>query len=329
MKTSEAYNCVVCFYRFVFDPFRPLFPIKGYCQHSKYYNSTRPKFEISRLICAGLFVFSTGLLLFAFSFVSYLPQLFQNNRSLCLMVTADKVLILSTGIVCLRACLSLDTVLQETRSWLCIYEMRKSFGLKEIIDEKLHKKLKSYQIVTIVAITFLITVMAPIRYIFINDDLPWNPARNFLIAFSTGFQNYLALEYCQKMVLIGSIVKAIKASLESASGSSGLENIFARASRLVLFIHRNLELLKKYTNNIFPVWVLTMTINLILNIYFLVKYSDYNIYALSMLQVRTITLILYLWTMLYFHDMQLIDPVSKLSVLCCPQKKRPMLVTLF
>jgi hypothetical protein len=100
-----------------------------------------------------------------------------------------------------------------------------------------------------------------------------------------------------------------------------LENIFARASRLVLFIHRNLELLKKYTNNIFPVWVLTMTINLILNIYFLVKYSDYNIYALSMLQVRTITLILYLWTMLYFHDMQLIDPVSKLSVLCCPQKK--------
>jgi hypothetical protein len=309
MKTvnSRVSNCVVCFYRFVFDPFRPLYPIKGYCQHSKYYNSDRSRFVIFKSIQAFTSVAAVGLLLLGLYFSSYLPPLFQSNRSLCLILTADQLFILSTAILSVGACLGLDGQVNEINSWIYIFEKSST----TIIDEMHIQRIKFYRKILITIIDFLIIILTVMHYTFSKDYLPWNKLREFLLVYCMGFQSYWAWEWCNRLQLIGAIMNGIRVFLESLPQEKHtLEKPFAKTSRLVLMIHQNVELMVEYTMHFVPLWIVTLSINLILNIYILVNYNDYDMYALSMLQMRTIGTIVVLWALLNSHEKECLHRVS-------------------
>jgi hypothetical protein len=309
MKTvnSRVSNCIVCLYRFVFDPFRPLYPIKGYCQHSKYYNADRPRFVIFKSILAFAFVCVVGLLLLGLYFSSYLPPLFQSNRSLCLILTADQLFILSTAIVGVAACFGLNGQVNEINSWIHVFEKSST----TFINEMHIRRIKLYRKIFITIINFSIIILTVMHYTFTKDHLPWNKLRNFLLVYSMGYQCYWTQEWCHRLQLIGIIIKGIRVFLESTlQRKPTLEKPFANTSRLVLMIHQNVELMVEYATHFIPLWILTVSINLILNIYILVNYNDYDIYALSMLQMRTVVTIMMLWTILHSNETECVHRVS-------------------
>ena len=127
-------------------------------------------------------------------------------------------------------------------------------------------------------------------------------------------QSYLCLEFCQRIFVVGDILRAMETALRSSiTNNINRLEAFSRLGLLTMTIHANLINLKKYVVPVVSVWLATTTITVILNFYVFIEYSDYSNYALTLLQIRTVILILFVVVMMVVHDSRMESQVSERS----------------
>ena len=316
-----ASNCLVCAYHTFIDPFRLFYPLKGYCQHSSLYHSTKPQFKIWKFSQTLLIIVSFFLVLPTLILFRYLPPLWQTERSLCLILISDQVLVISTVILVLIIRLRLSFQRLEAEGYLKIFEHRKHFLLDDILAERELKWMVLTRNLLIVVILIGAGLNAYLHYSVSYDNLPWSMVRRFTIVYCCALQCYIAAEFMQKIFIIGKVLQAVMTSVKStlnvrlflntvSSQKVVLKSAFARYSHLVLCLNENLNLLMKFMTSCLVTWILLLTLSLILNFYIFCEYVDYNFGALCALQYRTMAIIFGISGLLLSHDCQLKQKVS-------------------
>ncbi|KYB28726.1 hypothetical protein TcasGA2_TC032427 [Tribolium castaneum] len=252
------------------DPFRFLYPIKGYCPHSKNY-SPEPQFKLFKSSHIIVYLFTLPNLISAISGILQLPVLWTTDRLLFLIFLADQVFIMSSFILGIITCLQLGAQFNELNAWADIIRIRRFFGVKSIFDERATKRLLFYRKVFSHIINIFMLCTAAIHSVFNYDQFSLNYLRQFSIVFSMSFQGYLAFEFCYRMMMLGTVLKTLNKSLRKSDQRLFLAVTFSKFARLLMVINTKMVLIMKFIKFFFPVWILTMTVNLILNIYILVS----------------------------------------------------------
>jgi hypothetical protein len=89
-------DCFVCFFDAKLDPTRLMYPVKGYCPHSRFFKSSKPHYKIVKPILLFFVAFgSTGLVLLMFHF-TYFATICQSDKPSCLIFIADETFIAGT-----------------------------------------------------------------------------------------------------------------------------------------------------------------------------------------------------------------------------------------
>lgn len=299
-------DCFPCVLHIPWDPFIFLNPSKPYCPHSKCRYSSKSIFKFSKFFEIVAYLSIIPNLLAAFSCTNQLLVLWKSNRLLFLLIFADLVYLLNIFFTAFLVCIQFKAQLQELRAWNEVIINRQHFGLKSILDKNNTKKFIKYRKYVSIASYFYIFFVATLRYIFVYDKLPWSNLRSFCLIYSTLLHTFICFEFCFRVLMLGSSLKALKYSLsfEKIRGE-----IVVRYIRFVMVIHRNVIMILQFIKYFLSLWILTTTISLILNIFILVRYKGNNT-GVFLLQIRTFSAILSLLFMLVVHDTQLQKTVS-------------------
>jgi hypothetical protein len=306
-------NCVVCLLRSNYDLCQLLLPLKGYCQHSwlKLYRSKRPYFRFLRRLQIFDYVFQTFLCWPIFTYFYYLPSICSsNNKSLCLILLTDQSFVISTCVVSLIHITQFKTKHLEANGWISIVENRRSYGLKDVFNSKKSKTLIRRRNLMLAAFYVLIIGTTVIQLVVSYDNIPWNGSRKFLLLLCFTFQGYISLDLTQRFKIIGAILDALKRAL-TKKRSRNLKRPFIKYNNLILAIRINLNLFMKMMTVPLVSWILTVIGSLILNIYISIKFPEYDLYTLILLQSRTVVTIMSIFIILYSAEKNLKEKVSR------------------
>ena len=90
------------------------------------------------------------------------------------------------------------------------------------------------------------------------------------------------------MQMVGFLLDNFGESLKKVGRSRVLEKRLQAYSRFVMIVHKNLSLLVKYLFVVFVGCCITVIVSIILNIYILIEFGDYDGYILFFLEFQTV-----------------------------------------
>jgi hypothetical protein len=284
-----AANCFVCISRAIYSPLLVLFPIKGFCPHSKSSTSVSPTFKIAKFALVVNLLVSLSLLYPTVSCLSSLMSVCGTQKSLCLIILGDQMFIISS----ILFQIIVTTKVETRRS-----KHRRFYGLGDITDKKKSKRIVMAR--SIFLLVILVGVPAGGVYFFSDyayDRLPLNYARNISLCFFTTLQSNLALDSYQRLVVVGAILNAMETTLHETFLNRNVD-VFKRHVHLIAAINCNVKSIKNILTVLFILWILTITSFLICNIYALVDHSSHDFLTI----VKTINMIIVSALFFFIHD---------------------------
>jgi hypothetical protein len=297
-----AANCFVCISRAIYSPLLVLFPIKGFCPHSKSSTSVSPTFKIAKLALVVNLLVSLSLLYPTVSCLSSLMSVCGTQKSLCLIILGDQMFIISSILLEIIVTTKVETLRREMLTWSNIFQHRRFYGLGDITDKKKSKRIVMAR--SIFLLVILVAVPAGGVYFFSDyayDRLPLNYARNISLCFFTTLQSNLALDAYQRLVVVGAILNAMETTLHETFLNRNVD-VFKRHVHLIAAINCNVKSIKNILTGLFTLWILTITSFLICNIYALVDHSSHDFLTIVMTQVKTINMIIVSAVFFFIHD---------------------------
>lgn len=308
-------DCVVCLLNLNIN--RLFHPVQGYCPHSKFFKSLKPKYELSKFRIFLDIVLSLTFLYPIYLFLIYTPIACHSQNSSCLLFVSDLIFISGNSIIVILYFLNIKLQLKEMSQWIYIFECWKKLGFfkKGLCSKTQFKNLKFRQNL----VTFIISV-ATIFYIFLNifysyDKLPSSIWRRFVIISWHNIYSYGVFESIQKTIFIGNILDSLNHALQSSLNSK-LKNaklffspkILEAYNISLLAIYTNTKVLSKFLAPTTIIWTRTSITSLILNGYTTVMFFD--IYTLFFVQLRTVITIIELCLFYYSAEINLQQKVS-------------------
>lgn len=284
--------CLICLFHSNYNLFGIVFPVKGYCQHLHPKTVSKPHFSISKFWFFFNVVATVFMTFAAFSSFFYLPKICREMSS-CLIFVADEFFSISSISFNLIMFGKLNIGKDELNSWLFIFENRERYGLKEIISRKGVKQVKLLRYVTIALLYVLILATVVLHFQQSYDELPFSHLRQFTIVGCYAIQSFGLLEASQKIKFIGLLLEALQDSIRricrerTTSGRVVDVAFLTKSFYLIDIINKTIKLMMTYMSQICQIWLITSVASLILNIYILIEYHNYNMITLGALQVRT------------------------------------------
>jgi hypothetical protein len=305
-------NCLVCILQLKWDPFRFMFPIRGYCRHLKHSYSHLAYFEIVKIKQILVLFFAIVEMAIGASYFVFMPTMCKGEKSDCLNFVGDAVFLLTANILGLVIFFHLKVEVQEMHGWLKFLQNRRFFGLTTVVSNRAFKKIKSQRYISVAVICLDCAIIGFFLFQFSHDSLPYNTFRKFSIACAVSLQTYALLDIIQRITLVGLFLNAFKKLLCSTlRRKSNMGKILKRTSLFIFRINENLKLTMEYFMLAFIVWSLTTIASLILNIYVVMKFSDYDVYALVELELRTGTTIIGILIIAVCSEHNLQEKVSR------------------
>jgi hypothetical protein len=313
-----SFECFVC----IFEA-HLLYPIIGYCQHSKFFRTSKPYYKLSKLRTGISLILFVVLILPVLSYFSCINATCQSQNPLCLTHIVDLIYSIASLLMGLAFFRNVHIFLQELNQWVTMFELWKSyqFPRKNLMSIREVKKIKIRRITSMVSLMIANLVNSVVYWLFPYDILPWNVGRKVMVL---GWRNVHSIGVffsTEKTILVGNILTSIKKSLkftfDSRLGSRGkvaklssVEHILKKYNDLLLDINANMGLVSRYMSSTFILWNVASTISLICNIYILIRYLDYNFYALILTQLRTLLTITEICVFYFATDINLQQKVS-------------------
>jgi hypothetical protein len=316
-QNPDAADCMRCTLQSKLDFFSYTFPVQLNCKHSKYQFSPTPR--VRTVKTAQILGWVIQLTVFICLVVSCLHEssLCQNETSSCLIFISDGLFIVGSLAVMFIILLKVGTLHQEMASWLHICENREFYRLGRIIQGSDVNKFKRFRIASDLHLLIHVFVYAMYLY-FSPSDSPWSLARKLAICSCYSMQARGVVELFKRISFIGSIFKAFEKSLETVLTTSpqnrSLTDIFRRYQSFVQVINVNLAFFMKTMAPLLCLWSLSSTVSLILNVYILIKYTNYNVQSMIWVQFRLIFVIVGIVTILIAAEDCLKRKVSFISL---------------
>ena len=283
--------CAVCVFDTKFDAFRLIYPVRGYCRHSRFFHSLTPHFKFYK---PSAILVSIILLLEATSSIGLIfhtPTICQRKKSLCLVFITDVIFVIGTSLLTAVTFIYYKTEINQLNIWIQISQKWESCQLL-FRTEDLRK-------LTIWKAFFCVIIFAGgvLGAVFIHtattDFVPWYFFRRFVVSLCWLTEMYGVFEVTSHIWFVGVLFDNMKLSLEKVlSGSTGKTGRGCKPFvDLVVMINTAMELVSRHLKFGFIIWNLVSIVSLILNIYIFIRYPEYDLYIMGVLQARTLTTI--------------------------------------
>jgi hypothetical protein len=311
-------NCLVCISRSYFDRFLVLYQIKGFCQHSQSSFSSSPTFRVSKIAVIFNLLVVISMVFPAVSYLQSLKMVCSATRSLCLILMADQIYVISSIVLETLIAVKIETIHQDTLSWLHIFENRRFYNIGNIFDEQKLKKFVAARSVSIL-MSLCVSIMTQI-YLFSNhtyyDSLSWSYERKISMMVASIIQSFVFVEVFHKIFIMGALLEAAKTALRKTYFNKNF-NIFKKQVHLIAAINDCSKLTMNLTTLLLIVWILTTIILLIFNVYALTDYASYNSLTIMVMHGKTIFFMMGCASFLHVHDENLKRKVSLFLLSLC------------
>src|SRR5699024_1012963 len=115
-----------------------------------------------------------------------------------------------------------------------------------------------------------------IWFIYCYDHFPWNFLRKLIVCLCYTYHELGIVEVVQRMVLIGSILRAFEAKLSSVLSreAPNVADDIKKCLHIISIIHNNIFLLMESLTFLLYAWSIVAIIHLIFTVYTLLMYED-------------------------------------------------------
>jgi hypothetical protein len=300
MKVISDYpsSCLVCTLHVEYSFLHKLFPLQGYCQHLNN-SSARPIYKISKL-CLCLSLVITGISTVPlFSYISLLSETCPREKSLCLIFLADLLFTVGSFVLAVIHLIKVKTYEKEANAWLFLFENTSLYSLMEIYSQNDKKEVKMRRHITFYTLGLVTIIMSIFVFCFPYDTLPLSLWRKWSVVHFFIIQYFGTVHTIQRMRLIGAILKTFEKAVKTAFSKKNqdgtdhfnLHSTLKKYRNFIATVNLNFALLMRHLLIIFFIFALTSLACLIVNLYILIKYLDYDPMSLAVLQLRTVSTI--------------------------------------
>lgn len=317
-NVKQNYNseeCIVCILYSKYDISRFFISVSCSCQHSSLFYSPEPKVKISKFsVIFHIFVIFLFLSCIS-SYCSHLLFLSQNNKYLCVLYTADLLIVFGTVFLHVFFLVFLKIHLKELQSWVYIFETKSLYNLGRIVYGEYLRKFEFRKLYHL-AQPFLLVIVIFVYFFRSYDILPWNYLRKPCLCLCYAFQGRLVYDIDGRISIIGSILtsfeKSLKFSLsERLSSERNITQMFERYQKLIKNLNICIFLFTTITSVVLAVWLFVVTINIISNIYIMVERTEHQWEFFLFLQPRTTLMVIGILKMLIGCETHIYRKVSR------------------
>ncbi|KAJ3663990.1 hypothetical protein Zmor_008197 [Zophobas morio] len=304
---TKSLPCMVCTMHLKYDISEYFFPFHFFCPHRSHRFSLKPCYKFWKPYLL-IYAFFTLYLWYAiYSYFSYIPLTCQNLSSSCIMFVADLLFVLGTSLLGILLLLSNPkTNFLEMDSWLFVFEHLQDYDLQDMIDDQAAAKFKFLRILSsCMVVTSAITIIPLLLYAY--DSLPGNFIRKTAICICYNLQSLGFTMLVQRITLIGTILRQLE---KNVSPKFTKKLSVKKYQNLVGVLHTTISMLMRVTAMTLFLWALNATISLIFNIFISIKYQDFDVPNLVLLNLRTVVTFLSIFAVL---DMSEVDINQKVS----------------
>jgi hypothetical protein len=314
-RRTKINNCFVCLLTSKFDFLYLFFPVRGCCEHSRFFRSSRPVYFCSKPTFFVDVLISISQISILASYFFNIRETCQHNIFICLILTGDCIFTSTTVTLSILYQITVNAQVLEFRAWTKLFQKRKLYNFNNMINDRETRKLVEYKEV-IMFLNFFIAFCVFLSYCFVFYDTAWgNFFRKSLIITCYNLQWYFSFYFTQKVKVVGLVLKSLKRNLKSALNFDkvtvlSLEKYLQRQSNFLLVVNINIRLFMQYMTMILIIWCFSTVICLIHNIYTLIKCSHYDLFTLILLQCRTVNSIVQILILMDCADRNLRKKVS-------------------
>jgi hypothetical protein len=297
--SQQFNNCLVCLLKSRFDIVRLINPVTGTCQHS---STSKPPIAYYRISWSVVLVDVLLLTFLAASCVKCLidiPQIYKTDKTLGLILLSDQILVMVSSVSGLLKLLTLKVQIIEFNAWITTIDQRRFYGVKDILTEQKAKRFILFRDVLIIMTSLSwiggLALIFGVPY----DNLPGHWYRKLLLILCYSYQSYITQDVAYRIKLVGVILNAFKKSLTKKSypifalkrRELTLGRTLKKYTNFILVIHMNIHLFRRHISSIIILYSLTVIASLIVNIYVLIEFNDYNIYTMLVIQMRVVIMV--------------------------------------
>jgi hypothetical protein len=291
-------NCLVCLLKSRFDIFRLIFPVTGTCQHSSTSKPPIPYYSISWTVVLVDVLLIICLVASCVKCFIDLPQIYKTDKTLGLILLSDQVFVMVSIVSGLLQLLSMKEQTTEFNAWIATINQRRFYGVKDILSEQKANRFIFFRDVSIIMTSLSsiggLTLIFAVPY----DHLSGHWYRKLLLILCYSHQSYITQDLAHRIRIVGVILNTFKQTLKKCltsntypifakkTGELTLGRILKKYTNFILVIHMNMNLFMRHISGILILYCLTVIASLIVNIYVLIKFNDYNIYTLLVIQMR-------------------------------------------
>jgi hypothetical protein len=297
--SQQFNNCLVCLLKSRCDIFRLIFPVTGTCQHSSTSKPPRAYYRISRPVIWLDVLLITFLAASCVKCFIDLPQIYRTDKTLSLILLSDQILVMVSTVSGFLKLLSMKVQIIEFNAWIATIDRRRFYGVKHILTEQKANKFIFFRDVSIIMTSLSWIVGLALIFGMPYDNLPGHWYRKLLLILCYCYQSYITQDMTYRIKLVGVILNAFKKSLTKKSypifalkrRELTLGRTLKKYTNFILVIHMNIHLFKRHMSSIIILYFLTVVASLIVNIYVLIEFNDYNIYTLLVIQMRVVIMV--------------------------------------
>ena len=275
--TMAATNFILCLYYATIDITHLFMPVRPCCPHSKSHYARKPTLRISKSGLVFYLLLTLTLMCMTITCISDLMETCRVDKALCLVIAADEFFSttsMATGVLFVCNATNYCT---EIESWCQTILNGKMYGLDDVIDDKIAKKIVTTRNCCLYAFWSIGFYTFTIYFGFSwYDNLSWNVIRKLVLIAGICLQVYMILEFSDKFIIAGSVLDAIKRSLK-------MRRCFSKHVLTICAISRVNRLAECLITGSLSTWTLSTIVYLICKISSLIIYSDKDLSTIILL----------------------------------------------
>lgn len=294
-------DCFVCNYEIQFKLLQILFPVKGFCKHSKHFKSSYPHYKVVKPYLLLSYIF-LGLSLFPLlSFLFYVTEACENDKTICLVLIGDQIFAATSFFSSCINVIRVEVLAEEYNRWLHLSEF-----MKKINEHTIQKKHYNSGKRNVTTLKLFYNVIVPVVFSCIIfqlslDNYPWSWSRKMYQVNTYIILYIMSIDLMAKLKFIGYAMDFIKNGLKKSLNNKKRKSLlYYRDSTsllknyclLVTDIHKHLKAYMMFMALVFSIWTLLTIIFLILNIYIWIGFGRYGYRLVSFLHFKTTASIL-------------------------------------
>ncbi|KAJ3663994.1 hypothetical protein Zmor_008201 [Zophobas morio] len=302
----NSYPCWVCTMHLKYDICEYFFPFQFFCPHRSHRFSLKPCYKLLKPYLLLYVSFGLYLWYAVYSYFAYVSLACDTINSSCIMFVSDLVFVVGSTLIGVALLVKSKTNFLEIDSWLCIFEHLRDYDLQDMIDNQATAKFKFLRMFAsgmVIAGGFSVFLWIFYAY----DSLPGSFIRKSAICLCYIYQSLGLILLLQRTTLVGTILRQLKKNI----GPKFRKQLSVKKyQNLLSVLHTNMSLLLGVIEVILFMWSLISTTSLIFNIFISIKYKDYDVPNLILLNLRTVVTFLSIVAILQMSEVDINRKVS-------------------